>query len=70
MLSVVSPIVNCREDLSKVVYALFITHLEKFSNATSPVVILRIIRALGYYPTSLYYGFIKRSMGRGRAFIL
>jgi hypothetical protein len=70
ILCVVSPLVNRREDLQKVVYALLITHMQTLNSMTNNLALLRFIRLISYYPTAVYYVFIKMKMNNGRAFFL
>ena len=51
-------------------YAIFITHFERLQKIDQPIIVLRIIRTIGYYPTALYYNVIKTKMGLGKAFVL
>lgn len=70
MLSLLSPLINKREDLHKVVYALLITHLSNFQQVENKIVLLRLIRMIGYYPTAVYYAFVKDNMAKGKVFLL
>ncbi len=62
--------INKRDDLNKIVYAIFITHFEKLQRIETPIVLLRLIRAIGYYPTAVYYNVIKSKMSLGKVFVL
>jgi hypothetical protein len=62
--------INRREDMNKVVYAFFLTQFEALVRIESPIVILRIVRAIGYYPSALYFLFIETQMNRGKIFII
>lgn len=56
--------------MNKVVYAFFLTQFEALVRLDSPLVILRIIRAISYYPSALYFLYIETQMTRGKAFVL
>lgn len=70
IMTVISPIIFKREDLSRIVYAFFVTQKDSLLKIENELIILRLIRTLGYYPTSIYYEFVHNQMQRGRVFIL
>jgi hypothetical protein len=70
VLSVISTFINRRPDMNKVVYAFFLTQFELLVKITSPIVILRIMRVVSYYPCALYFLYIETQMSRGKVFII
>lgn len=56
--------------MNKVMYAFFLTQFEALVRIESHIIILRIIRAIGYYPSALYFLYIETQMNRGNIFIL
>ncbi len=70
ILSLLSVYITKREDLNKIVYAIFITHFDKLQKTDTPIIILRMIRTIGYYPTAVYYNVIKTKMSLGKAYLL
>lgn len=56
--------------MNKVMYAFFLTQFEALVRIDSHIIILRIIRAIGYYPSALYFLYIETQMNRGNIFIL
>jgi hypothetical protein len=70
VLATLAPQINLRPDMNKVVYAFFLTQFEALVRLDSPLVILRIMRAISYYPSALYFLYIETQMSRGKVFIL
>jgi hypothetical protein len=70
VLAALSPQINLRSDMNKVVYAFFLTQFEALVRIESPLVVLRIMRCISYYPSALYFLYIETQMNRGKAFIL
>ena len=70
VLAALAPQINLRIEMNKVVYAFFLTQFEALVRIDSPLVVLRIIRAISYYPSALYFLYIETQMCRGKAFIL
>ena len=54
---------------NKLIYGLFLTQFEAFLKIDHPLVVLRLIRAIGYYPSALYFLYIETQMNRGGVFI-
>ena len=52
------------------VYAFFLTQFEALVNINSPIVVLRLVRCVSYYPSALYFLYIETQMHRGKAFIV
>lgn len=44
--------------MNKIIYAFFVTQFEGIIKINNPIVVLRIIRAISYYPTALYFLYI------------
>lgn len=70
ILSVISPYINHRPDMNKVVYAFFLTQFQLLVKITSPIVILRLMRVVSYFPCALYFLYIETQMSRGKIFII
>jgi|LakMenEpi03Aug12_release.lakeMendotaPanAssembly.Ray.scaffolds.fasta_scaffold456342_1 hypothetical protein len=70
VLAALAPQINLRTEMNKVVYAFFLTQFEALVRIDSPIVVLRIMRAISYYPSALYFLYIETQMSRGKAFIL
>lgn len=70
ILAALAPQINLREDMNKVVYAFFFTQFEALVKIDSPLVVLRIIRAISYYPSALYFLYIETHISRGGVFVL
>ncbi len=70
ILAALAPQINLRLDMNKVVYAFFLTQFEALVRLDNHLVILRIIRAISYYPSALYFLYIETQMARGKAFVL
>ena len=70
ILSTLSNYVNRRHDLSKTVSTFFVSHFKKIIDLKSHLVILRIMRAISYYPSAIYFLFIETQLTMGRVFIL
>jgi hypothetical protein len=49
---------------------LLLSNKERFNQITDSLVLLRLIRFIGFYPAAAYYNLILKSMSRGKAFIL
>ena len=58
MLSTISSFANRRNDVSQIIYSLFITQYEVFSKINTPIVVLRLLRCVACYPSALYYSYI------------
>ena len=58
VLTALTPHINKRKDMQKVIHAFFLTQFELLIKIESPIVILRIIRTLSYYPSALYFLYI------------
>lgn len=70
---VLATIADCmknREDLKVVISSVIITNFNIFCKITDELVLLRLIRLIGYYPSALYFSFIEQCMGYSRVFTL
>ena len=70
ILSTLSTYVNRRSDLSKLVSSFFISHVKNIIAIESHLVILRIMRAISYYPSAIYFLYIETQISMGKIFIL
>ncbi len=70
MLSTISSFANRRNDVSQIIYSLFITQYEVFSKINTPIVVLRLLRCIACYPSALYYSYIEHQIKKGRVFAL
>ena len=69
LLTVLAPWFNKVPEQNKLIYGLFLTQFEAFLKIDHPLVVLRLIRAIGYYPSALYFLYIETQMNRGGVFI-
>jgi hypothetical protein len=51
-------------------YHLFANLFPKITAITSPIVLLRLVRALSHFPLIEYFGFVEAQMIKGRALML
>jgi hypothetical protein len=70
VLAALAPQINMRSEMNKIVYAFFLSQFEALVRINSPIVILRIMRTISYYPSALYFLYIETQMSRGKVFIL
>jgi hypothetical protein len=70
MLSGLAGLVNRRLDVGQIVYAFLITQAQPLSSIQAPLVVLRLIRAIGCYSISLYFSFLEQHLKRGKVFTL
>ena len=50
--------------------SIFMAFFSHFVTVTDPLLLLRLIRLVGYYPASIYFSFVRELMGRGRVYVL
>jgi hypothetical protein len=70
VLANLSGFINRRPDLQRLVSSFLVSHCNQILAITSHLVILRIMRAIAYYPSTMYFLYIETQMARGKIFIL
>lgn len=54
----------------KIVNASLVTFSAYFTSITDELLMLRILRTIGYFPISIYFEFMKTTMSKGKVFII
>ena len=70
VLANLSRYINRRGDLSKLVESFLASHFSSLIQIKSHLAILRIMRLVSYYPTSLFFVYIDSQFCHGKVFIL
>lgn len=70
VLSNLSVYINRRNDLSKLVGSFLVSHFHNLIDIKSHLVILRLMRAISYYPSAIYFLYIETQLNQGKVFIL
>ena len=69
MLTAISPIMNKYQLDKKQILVLLMSHVHKISQLKDNLLLLRVARVIGYYPSSLFFNFLIELMGRSPLFI-
>jgi hypothetical protein len=59
-----------REDIKTIMTSMLITYFELLTKINYEIVILRLIRFIGYFPVSTYFPFIQNTMKYNQVFLL
>lgn len=70
ILSTLSRKINRRADLLKLVNSFFQSHFNTIIAIESHLVILRIMRAVSYFPSAIFFLYLETQMSTGKVFIL
>lgn len=70
VLSVLSARLKGRDDLKAIIISIFMSRVNTIQKITDELVLLRLIRFIGYYPNAMYFSFIEQCMGYSRVFTL
>lgn len=56
--------------MSRIIYAITTTHVNGLQKLSQPIEMVRLIRMIGYYPSAIYYDYIRSKMSLGKVYIL
>lgn len=69
ILCLINPSLNCRQDLKVVITSILMTNCNTFTSIVDELVLVRMVRLIGYYPTAIYFSFIQKLMGYSKVFL-